>query len=94
MEVKFSGMSNSLEEESLMSKARIYGQSRDKRFIQRCLDEAGLTITALAGQIGISHQAVSATLNGYCHSAKVLDALRNLGVPEKYLCDPRKKDAV
>ena len=49
-----------------------------------------LTLSALAERIGVSVESVSGTIRGRMHSPKVLDALREKGVPEKYLFDPRK----
>jgi len=40
--------------------------------------------------VGCTPQNVSKTLVGISHSPRVMDALRKLGVPEKYLFDPRK----
>lgn len=54
-------------------------------------NECGLTMAALADRLGISRQAVQATIRGHNHSPRVLDALRALQVPEKYLYDPRCK---
>ena len=42
----------------------------------------------------LQKQAVYATVNGLNHSARVLDALRDLGVPERLLFDPRKSSRV
>ena len=44
---------------------------------------------ALADKLGLTSEAVRLTLAGQRHSPKVLDALRDLGAPEKYLFDPR-----
>lgn len=76
-----------------MSWMNKYGQKRakNKRLIQQHLDEAGLNGPMIAEKAGVSRQAVSATLNGHMHSEKVLGELRNAGVPEKLLCDPRKQ---
>lgn len=48
------------------------------------------TMAALAESIGITAQAVAATVSGKNNSPRVLDALRALGVPEKYILDPRR----
>ncbi|EGY23933.1 hypothetical protein DA2_3767 [Desulfovibrio sp. A2] len=58
--------------------------------IRDVLERQHLTMTALAEQIGVCNQAVSNTVNGRLHSPKVLQALRDVGVPEKYLFDPAK----
>lgn len=52
----------------------------------------GHTATSLARALGCSQGNVSKVLNGYHHSPLVLDALRELGVPEQYLFDPRRMD--
>lgn len=44
----------------------------------------------IAYELGVSRSAVSATILGKNHSFRILDALREAGVPEKYLFDPRK----
>lgn len=50
----------------------------------------GYTDSSLAREIvGCTPQNVRKTLVGESHSPRVLDALRMLGVPEKYLFDPR-----
>lgn len=51
----------------------------------------GYTDSSLAREIvGCSSQNVRKTLIGENHSPRVLDALREIGVPEKYLFDPRR----
>lgn len=47
------------------------------------------TMAALAESIGITAQAVAATVSGKNNSPRVLDALREI-VPEKLLFDPRR----
>lgn len=49
----------------------------------------GYSGAALARALGCSGANVSRTINGSVHSPLVLDALRELGVPERYLFDPR-----
>ena len=56
------------------------------------LDRRGLSRSAVASVLGISPQAVSSTVYGKNHSPRVLDYLRGLGCPEKYLFDPRRVD--
>lgn len=75
-----------------MSWVTKYGQkrARNKRLIQRYLDDAELTGPKIAKLAGVTRQSVSATLNGYIHSEAVLKVLREAGVPEDLLCDPRK----
>lgn len=75
-----------------MSKLQPYGQGRAdaKREIQRILDSKGKNFVDIAMLAGVSKQTVSATMNGFRHSPRVLDALRIIGVPEQFLFDPRK----
>lgn len=56
--------------------------------IREFLDSRDLSMGAIARRIGVSREAVSATVRGRMHSARVLEALRDAGVPEKYLFDP------
>lgn len=58
--------------------------------IREELDRRGLCFKSLAAQIGVCHQAVAKTVSGMIHSERVLEALREIGVPEKYLFDPRR----
>ena len=70
-----------------------YGRRRasNKRLIQQALDDAGLNAARIAERTGKSPQAVSATLNGSCHSPAILNELRKVGIAENLLCDPRKQ---
>lgn len=63
---------------------------RVRRRIQEHLDRLGLTQSGLAREMGVCHQLVSATVSGEKHSPVVLNKLRELGVPEKYLFDPSR----
>jgi hypothetical protein len=56
----------------------------------------GYTRKALAAELGISSQAVSKTINGFTHSERVICKLREIGVNEELLFDPRtsKTDAM
>ncbi|WP_277424679.1 LacI family DNA-binding transcriptional regulator [Desulfovibrio sp. ZJ369] len=47
----------------------------------------------MAALAGVSKQTVSATMNGFRHSPRVLDTLRLLGVPEDLLHDPRHSNS-
>ena len=75
-----------------MSKLQPYGRRRadSKRDIQRILDSEGKNFVDVAEIAGVTPQTVSATLNGFRHSPRVLDALRSFGVPERLLFDPRR----
>ena len=57
--------------------------------IRAVLDDQGLSMQDVARRIGVSGEAVTATIRGRIHSPRVLDELRALGVPEQYLFDPR-----
>ena len=58
--------------------------------IHEALRRNGRSATVIAYELGISQSAVYATILGKNHSHRILDALRDAGVPEKYLFDPRK----
>lgn len=75
-----------------MSKLQPYGRSRadSKRDIQRILDGKGKNFVDVAEVAGVTPQTVSATMNGFRHSPRVLDALRSFGIPERLLFDPRR----
>lgn len=75
-----------------MSKLQPYGQGRasSKREIQRILDSKGKNFVDVARLAGVSNQTVSATISGFRHSPRVLDALREMGIPEQLLFDPRQ----
>ena len=57
--------------------------------IHEALRRNGRTATVIAYELKVSLSAVSATILGKNHSARILDALRDAGVPDKYLFDPR-----
>ena len=50
---------------------------------------SGYTRKALAAELGISSQAVSKTINGFTHSPRIINKLREIGVTEELLFDPR-----
>lgn len=58
--------------------------------IREHLDTQKISMSELGRRIGLSCEAVSGTIRGQRNSPKVLDALRELGVPERYLFDPRQ----
>lgn len=58
--------------------------------IHEALARRGTSSARLARDLGISTAAMSQTITGKSHSPRILDALRNIGVPEKYLFDPRR----
>ena len=77
-----------------MSKLQPYGRRRadSKRDIQRILDSEGKILWTVAEEAGVTPQTVSATMNGFRHSPRVLDALRSFGIPERFLFDPRRAE--
>lgn len=77
-----------------MSKFQPYGRGRadSKREIQRLLDYKGKNFADVAEVAGVTPQTVSATMNGYRHSPRVLNALRTFGIPEQLLHDPRRME--
>ncbi len=77
-----------------MSKLQPYGRGRanSKREIQRILDNKGKNFADVAEVAGVTPQTVSATMNGFRHSPRVLDALRFFGIPERLLHDPRRME--
>ena len=79
-----------------MSKLPPYGRGRadSKREIQRILDDKGKNFVDVAEVAGVTPQTVSATMNGFRHSPRVLEALRTFGVPERLLFDPRRASRV
>ena len=56
--------------------------------IHEALRHRGLSAATIAHELGLSQAAVSATILGKNHSARILSALRAAGVPEEYLFDP------
>lgn len=52
----------------------------------------GYSGRSLARALECSDVLVSRTISGNGHSQRVLDALRELGVPEQYLFDPRRAE--
>ena len=57
--------------------------------IHEALRRNGRTATVVAYELTVSLSAVSATILGNNHCARILAALRAACVPEKYLFDPR-----
>ena len=64
-----------------------------EREIQRLLDAKGKNFVDVAAAAGVTPQTVSATMNGFRHSPRVLDALRFFGIPERLLFDPRRAES-
>ena len=60
--------------------------------ILEALSDKGYTPSELAREMGCSLANVSKVLNGKGHSTPVLNKMREIGVPEKYLFDPEKKE--
>ncbi len=70
------------------------GVARNKvrRRIQEHLDAHGLSMASFGRRIKVARQTVYATIVGEKHSRKVLYALKELGVPEKYLFIPEGRN--
>lgn len=49
----------------------------------------GYSGRSLSREIGCSDVLISRTVNGDAHNPTVLDALRDIGIPEELLFDPR-----
>ncbi|MGE4264259.1 MAG: XRE family transcriptional regulator [Desulfovibrio sp.] len=64
-------------------------RNRVRRRIQEHLDRAGRSMADVGRELGVTRQLVAATVAGANHNARVLSKLRELGVPERYLFDPR-----
>ncbi|MFV0423512.1 helix-turn-helix domain-containing protein [Oleidesulfovibrio sp.] len=56
--------------------------------IREFLDARGLSMADVARQLGVSAQAVSATVRGRRNHRKVLEALRDMGCPVEVLSLP------
>ena len=57
--------------------------------IRAALLHNGHTEASVARQLGVTSQMVCMVIGGVVHSEKILKALREAGVPEAYLHDPR-----
>lgn len=58
---------------------------RWRRRIQESMDRYGIhSCTSLAREMGLNPETVRRTLTGTLHSPRVLDKLREIGVPEQY----------
>lgn len=70
----------------------LYGYQRFlcRYAIRAALLERGMTMSEFARRIGVSYETVSATVMGKKHSPQVLDSLKQVGVPESYIFDPRQ----
>lgn len=60
--------------------------------IRGALLHNGQMETDIARQLSVAPQMVCMVIGGVAHSQKVLQALREAGVPEAYLHDPRWED--
>lgn len=73
-----------------MTRAECAQKRYKARFkIREFLDDRDINMTELGRRIGVSGVAVQKTVQGKSHSPRVLDALRQVGVPECLLFDPR-----
>jgi transcriptional regulator with XRE-family HTH domain len=62
-----------------------------RRRIQEHLDSVGINMADIARDLGVTRSLVTNTVAGANHNARVLDRLRDVGVPEQYLFDPRRE---
>lgn len=69
-------------------------RNRVRRRIQEHLDRVGKSMADVGRELGVTRQLVAATVAGANHNARVLSRLRELGVPERYLFDPRSSEAL
>lgn len=65
-------------------------RARCRYRIYEALALAGTSGACIAKQLGLKRASVSKVITGNGHSPLVLDALRDAGVPEEYLYDPRR----
>ena len=63
-------------------------RARCRYRIREHLENNGISLTAIAEEMGLSVAAVSAVINGTNHSKQILARLREKNVPEEYLFDP------
>ena len=61
----------------------------NRRLIRAVLLHEGETEASIARKLGLTSQAVCRVLAGLAHTPLILQALRDAGVPEKYIFDPR-----
>lgn len=77
-----------------MSRAECSHRRYQARYrIREALEDRDMNMSELARRIGLSAVAVQNTVKGKNHSTRVLEALREAGVPEKYLFDPHLAQA-
>lgn len=74
---------------------RRYGAARARmRYrIREALDRNGMDLKTIAERVGVSPPAVQKVVAGNTHSKRILQALREAGVPEQYLYDPARAEA-
>lgn len=66
------------------------GKLRQPYRIREFLAEKGLTMAAVALEIGVNSSTVSYTVRGSKNNKRVLDYLHSLGCPAKYLSMPKQ----
>lgn len=59
--------------------------------IREHLDHVGLTVVDLARRLGVNKDVVWGTIGGNRNNRRVLELLREVGVPEEYLFIPDSK---
>ncbi|WMW66625.1 helix-turn-helix transcriptional regulator [Nitratidesulfovibrio liaohensis] len=61
--------------------------------IREALDRNGMDLRKVAEMAGVSPAAVQKVVAGVTNSPRILQALREAGVPEQYLYDPARAEA-
>lgn len=67
------------------SKKKYNRENRDPLYVSYLLKTKGITQADVARDLGITRQSVNDTLRGKSNSQKILDHIRSLKVPGKYL---------
>ncbi|WP_319543192.1 hypothetical protein [uncultured Pseudodesulfovibrio sp.] len=65
------------------------GRNRRPFLIREYLAERGTNMAKIADALGVSRQAVQATVRGIKNNRKVLKHLKEMGCPEKHLSLPQ-----
>jgi predicted transcriptional regulator len=79
-----------------IERRRLLGRERAKvvhEIVYEMRRHGGYYNAQIADILKCSNPLVSLTIHGKRHSPRVLCFLREIGVPEEYLFDPRKREA-
>ncbi len=79
-----------------MNACAAYGAGRERQpwRIREYLDLRGQTQTDVARELGMNRSTVNRTIRGSINNRRVLEYLRALGCPEKYLSLPEDMKVV